>query len=95
MQQWCASAPSPCPLHLAHTSTPAPSLSPCYLAGKLGTTALAALGSNGALFSVLYFLCFTALAVLCTQVRLVVGIVWVVHVRWQRAGALALEQLLH
>lgn len=38
-----------------------------YYAGKLGTTALAALGSNGALFSVMYFLCFTALAVLCTQ----------------------------
>jgi hypothetical protein len=37
-------------------------------AGKLGTNALAALGSNGALYSVLYFLCFTALAVLCTQV---------------------------
>ena len=38
-----------------------------YYAGKLGTTALAALGANGALYSVIYFLCFTALAVLCTQ----------------------------
>lgn len=54
-----------------HTSSPCRLLlllSHSYYAGKLGTTALAALGSNGALFSVLYFLCFTALAVLCTQV---------------------------
>jgi Na+-driven multidrug efflux pump len=53
----------------ASMSDPLMSLVDSYYAGKLGTTSLAALGSNGALFSVLYFLCFTALAVLCTQVR--------------------------
>lgn len=53
----------------ASMADPLMSMVDSYYAGKLGTTALAALGSNGALFSVLYFLCFTALAVLCTQVR--------------------------
>lgn len=52
----------------ASMADPLMSMVDSYYAGKLGTTALAALGSNGALFSVLYFLCFTALAVLCTQV---------------------------
>jgi hypothetical protein len=54
----------------ASMADPLMSMVDSYYAGKLGTTALAALGSNGALFSVLYFLCFTALAVLCTQVGL-------------------------
>jgi hypothetical protein len=53
----------------ASMADPLMSMVDSYYAGKLGTTALAALGSNGALFSVLYFLCFTALAVLTTQVR--------------------------
>lgn len=35
--------------------------------GRLGLVPLAALGPNGALFNVIYFLCFTPLAVLCTQ----------------------------
>lgn len=52
----------------ASMADPLMSMVDSFYAGKLGTTALAALGSNGALFSVLYFLCFTALAVLCTQV---------------------------
>ncbi|KAF6257725.1 hypothetical protein COO60DRAFT_1203376 [Scenedesmus sp. NREL 46B-D3] len=51
----------------ASMADPLMSMVDTYFAGKLGTTALAALGSNGALFSVMYFLCFTALAVLCTQ----------------------------
>lgn len=55
----------------ASMADPLMSMVDSYYAGKLGTTALAALGSNGALFSVLYFLCFTALAVLCTQVSVV------------------------
>lgn len=54
----------------ASMADPLMSMVDSYYAGRLGTTALAALGSNGALFSVLYFLCFTALAVLCTQVWL-------------------------
>lgn len=62
----------------ASMSDPLMSMVDSYYAGKLGTTALAALGSNGALFSVLYFLCFTALAVLCTQVRTRAG--------WGRLG---------
>jgi len=37
------------------------------MVGRLGTTPLAALGSNGALFNCLFFLFFTALAVICTQ----------------------------
>jgi Na+-driven multidrug efflux pump len=38
-----------------------------YYIGKLGVKELAAMGPNSALFSVLYFLLFTSLAVLCTQ----------------------------
>jgi hypothetical protein len=37
------------------------------MVGRLGTAPLAALGSNGALFNCLFFLFFTALAVICTQ----------------------------
>ncbi|WIA21753.1 hypothetical protein OEZ85_000915 [Tetradesmus obliquus] len=51
----------------ASMADPLMSMVDTYFSGQLGTTALAALGSNGALFSVMYFLCFTALAVLCTQ----------------------------
>lgn len=51
----------------ASMADPLMSMVDTYYAGKLGTTALAALGANGALYSVIYFLCFTALAVLCTQ----------------------------
>jgi hypothetical protein len=58
----------------ASMSDPLMSMVDSYYAGKLGTTSLAALGSNGALFSVLYFVFFTALAVLCTQVGAWVGV---------------------
>lgn len=51
----------------ASMADPLMSMVDTYYSGKLGTTALAALGANGALYSVIYFLCFTALAVLCTQ----------------------------
>jgi Na+-driven multidrug efflux pump len=35
--------------------------------GRLGLLPLAALGPNAALFNVIFFLCFTPLAVICTQ----------------------------
>ncbi|KAI8469315.1 MAG: hypothetical protein J3K34DRAFT_513727, partial [Monoraphidium minutum] len=46
---------------------PLMSLVDTAMVGRLGTAPLAALGSNGALFNCLFFLFFTALAVIATQ----------------------------
>jgi hypothetical protein len=46
---------------------PSPRQVDTAMVGRLGTEPLAALASNGALFNCLFFLFFTALAVICTQ----------------------------
>jgi hypothetical protein len=59
--------------------TPTPKVDTAMV-GRLGTTPLAALGSNGALFNCMFFLFFTALAVICTQAMAQA------HARGDRAG---------